>query len=323
MKKISLLLTRQLNISSSAAVCLPTARHQNAAVAPPTASFDNAVRRQAHGGLSVKNQNVRGFKNPLARRCGSYQGSQPFLPLVRKRHIHVPLLAASHALIKDILEALNSIYLVAGLILLGFSLLIPLSLAAAAPTLLVVGDSLSAGYGVTSESRWVDLLAQRLSSNCGPFEVVNASITGDTSSGGLARLPALLVKYDPRILIIELGGNDGLRGIGNREMRDNLQRMVQLAKQAGAAVLLLGVRLPANYGPDFVNAFHRVYYDVSEAESVPLVPFFLEGVALDPSLMQRDGIHPNDRAQPILRENVWSALQPLLVEAGLAPAACR
>ncbi|MCU7934789.1 MAG: hypothetical protein KZQ99_07910 [Candidatus Thiodiazotropha sp. (ex Dulcina madagascariensis)] len=98
---------------------------------------------------------------------------------------------------------------------------------------------------------------------------------------------------------------------------------MQLAKQAGAAVLLLGVRLPANYGPDFVNAFHRVYYDVSEAESVPLVPFFLEGVALDPGLMQRDGIHPNDRAQPILRENVWSALQPLLVEAGLAPAACR
>ncbi|MCU7904835.1 MAG: arylesterase [Candidatus Thiodiazotropha sp. (ex Epidulcina cf. delphinae)] len=208
-------------------------------------------------------------------------------------------------------------------LLLGFSLLISPPLTAAAPTLLVIGDSLSAGYGVTTETRWVNLLAQRLSKDCGPVKVINASISGDTSSGGLARLPALLAKYDPRILVIELGGNDGLRGIGNREMRDNLQRMVQLAKQAGAAVLLLGVRLPANYGADFINAFHRVYYDVSEAESVPLVAFFLEGVALDADLMQRDGIHPNDRAQPILRDNVWPALQPLLVAFGFAPASCR
>ncbi|MCG7960071.1 MAG: arylesterase, partial [Candidatus Thiodiazotropha taylori] len=161
-------------------------------------------------------------------------------------------------------------------------------------TLLVVGDSLSAGYGVTTEVRWVNLLSQRLNAHCGPFQVINASVSGDTSQGGLSRLPALLSKHEPSVVIIELGGNDGLRGINSRAMHDNLQRMVSRAKQAGAAVLLLGVRLPANYGPEFTNAFHQVYYDVSEAESVPLIPFFLKGVALDMSLMQNDGIHPND-----------------------------
>ena len=193
---------------------------------------------------------------------------------------------------------------------------------AAETTLLVVGDSLSAGYGVATEMRWVDLLSQRLNRHCGAFTVVNASVSGDTSGGGLARLPALLKKRRPALVIIELGGNDGLRGIDSREMRDNLQRMVKLSKQAGARVLLLGVRLPANYGPDFVKAFHQVYYDVSEAESVPLVPFFLEGVALNPELMQSDGIHPNDRAQPILRDNVWSGLIPVLMESGLVAAPC-
>ncbi|MCG7914347.1 MAG: arylesterase [Candidatus Thiodiazotropha weberae] len=189
-------------------------------------------------------------------------------------------------------------------------------------TLLVVGDSLSAGYGVTTEVRWVNLLSQRLNSHCGPFQVINASVSGDTSQGGLSRLPALLSKHQPTLVIIELGGNDGLRGINSRAMHDNLLDMVKLSKQAGAAVLLLGVRLPANYGPEFTNAFHQVYYDVSEAESVPLVPFFLQGVALDMSLMQNDGIHPNDEAQPILKDNVWAGLRPLLKAVGYVKDTC-
>lgn len=175
-----------------------------------------------------------------------------------------------------------------------------------------MGDSLSAGYGVAAEQRWVTLLEQRLAQHCGPLSVVNASISGDTSKGGLNRLPALLTNHGPDVVVIELGGNDGLRGIPIKTMRHNLQQMVSLAKQAKAAVLLLGVRLPANYGEAFVNAFHQVYYDVAEAESVPLVPFFLQDVALEKELMQADGIHPNDKAQPILLDNVWSKLSPLI-----------
>jgi acyl-CoA thioesterase I len=192
-------------------------------------------------------------------------------------------------------------------------LLLSMSLPAlASPTLLVVGDSLSAGYGVTTDRRWVTLLSQRMHQRCPGSEVINASISGDTSSGGVTRLPPLLQQHHPDLVVVELGGNDGLRGIGAKTMRQNLLQMVKLSKDAGARVLLLGVRLPANYGPDFVNAFHQVYYDVAEAASVPLVPFFLEGVALDRSLMQGDGIHPNDDGQPRLLENVWRRLEPIL-----------
>jgi acyl-CoA thioesterase-1 len=194
----------------------------------------------------------------------------------------------------------------------------PLSVCASSPGLLIVGDSLSAGYGVTTGQRWVTLLTQRLEKQCGAFNVVNASISGDTSQGGLSRLPALLADHQPDIVIIELGGNDGLRGIAIKTMRQNLQRMVVLAKQAGASVLLLGVKLPANYGQDFANAFHQVYYDVAGAESVPLVPFFLQDVALDRQLMQGDGIHPNDKAQPILLDNAWPALRSMIITQGLA-----
>ena len=175
----------------------------------------------------------------------------------------------------------------------------------ASPTLLVVGDSLSDGYGVTTDRRWVTLLAQRMHEHCPASEVINASVSGDTSSGGVTRLTSLLQQHHPDLVIVELGGNDGLRGIGAGTMRQNLLQMVQRSQASGAQVLLLGVRLPANYGPDFVNAFHQVYYDVAAAASVPLVPFLLEGVALDRSLMQADGIHPNDDGQPRLLENVW------------------
>jgi acyl-CoA thioesterase I len=201
--------------------------------------------------------------------------------------------------------------------------IVPSALWAADATLLVVGDSLSAGYGVTTESRWVNLLSQKLSRHCDAFKVVNASVSGDTSRGGLTRLPALLSKFNPSLVIIELGGNDGLRGLNTQEMHSNLQYMVQLSRQAKAQVLLLGVRLPPNYGSDFIKAFHQVYYDVAKAESVPLIAFFLEGVALNPQLMQSDGIHPNDQAQAILRDNVWSGLWPLLSESGLAASFCK
>ena len=193
----------------------------------------------------------------------------------------------------------------------------PLTSSAAVPTLLVVGDSLSAGYGVTTRQRWVTRLAQRLEQHCGSFSLINASISGDTSKGGVSRLPALLANHHPDIVVIELGGNDGLRGIAIETMRNNLQQMVRLAKQAGASVLLLGMRLPANYGEDFVNAFHQVYYDVAKAESVPLVPFFLKGVALKEHLMQADGIHPNEMAQPVLLENVWPQLRAIILQRGL------
>jgi acyl-CoA thioesterase-1 len=184
----------------------------------------------------------------------------------------------------------------------------------AAPALLVVGDSLSSGYGVSAKQRWVTLLAERLQARCGDVQVINASVTGDTSSGGVSRLPALLQQHRPALVIIELGGNDGLRGIPPRTLQENLLRMVRRSRLAGAHVLLLGVKLPANYGPEFVARFHRVYYDVAAEASVPLVPFFLEGVALNPDLMQADGIHPNDRAQPVLLDNVWSTLESLLAD---------
>jgi acyl-CoA thioesterase-1 len=203
-------------------------------------------------------------------------------------------------------------------LLLPLVLLWPVCVSASSPRVLVVGDSLSAGYGVATERRWVVLLTQRLRKYCGSFNVVNASISGDTSKGGLSRLPALLTNHQPDIVIIELGGNDGLRGIAIKTMRQNLQQMVALAKQAGASVLLLGVRLPANYGEDFVNTFHQVYYDVAGEESVPLVPFFLQDVALNNQLMQSDGIHPNDQAQPILLDNVWPALRSMIATQDLA-----
>lgn len=180
----------------------------------------------------------------------------------------------------------------------------------------MVGDSLSAGYGVTTDQRWVNLLADRLHTRCGEVKVINASVSGDTSSGGVSRLPALLHRHRPDLVVIELGGNDGLRGIDSATMQGNLLDMVRASQRAGARVLLLGVKLPANYGPDFVNAFHQVYYDVAEAASVPLVPFFLEDVALDAELMQPDGIHPNDRGQPRMLDTVWTYLEPLINDPG-------
>lgn len=184
--------------------------------------------------------------------------------------------------------------------------------AASAPSILVVGDSLSAGYGIEMREGWVTLLQQRLVKKGYPHTVVNASISGDTTSGGRARLPDALKRHRPQIVIIELGGNDGLRGLSLRETRANLDAMIKATQSAGAQVLLVGIHLPPNYGPEFTGKFHAIYHDLARAHGTALVPFLLEGVALTPGLMQSDGIHPLAVAQPRLLENVWPFLKPLL-----------
>ena len=181
-----------------------------------------------------------------------------------------------------------------------------------AGTLLVVGDSISAAFGLDSRQGWVALLEKRLQDEGFDHQVINASISGDTSAGGLARLPALLAEHQPQVVIIELGGNDGLRGQPPMQLQQNLALMVEKSQQAGAKVLLLGMKLPPNYGVRYTTAFAQVFSDVAQAKQVALVPFFLEGVGGVPGMMQADGIHPNVTAQPLLLENAWPALQPLL-----------
>ena len=184
--------------------------------------------------------------------------------------------------------------------------------ASAAPKIVVVGDSLSAAYGIEKQRGWVALLQQRLRRQGLDYEVVNASITGDTTRGGLSRLPATLERERPAVLIIALGGNDGLRGLAPEQTLSNLRGMIEEGRDAGASILLLGVRLPMNYGRAFGEKFHRVYLELAREEQVALVPFFLEGVAETRELMQPDGIHPSVAAQPRILDNVWSALEPLL-----------
>lgn len=178
--------------------------------------------------------------------------------------------------------------------------------------MLVLGDSLSAAYGIDREEGWVELLRGRLGDNGYQARVVNASVTGHTTANGLDLLPDALAEHEPDAVVITLGGNDGLRGIPLAEMRRNLTRMVRLSREAGAEVLLVGVRLPSNYGRAFIDRFQGVFREVAEREDVPLVPRFLEGVGGDDRLMQSDGIHPNAEAQPIMLDNVWGELKPLL-----------
>lgn len=183
---------------------------------------------------------------------------------------------------------------------------------ALAGTVLVVGDSISAALGLDTRQGWVSLLQERLREGGFEHQVVNASISGDTTSGGLARLPALLSQHRPQLVIIELGGNDGLRGQPAAQLQQNLARMVDLSKEAGASVLLLGMRLPPNYGQRYTEAFARTFSDVAQDKQVPLVPFLLEGVGGVPGMMQADGIHPAVAAQDKLLDNVWPTLKPLL-----------
>jgi acyl-CoA thioesterase-1 len=181
------------------------------------------------------------------------------------------------------------------------------------PVILVFGDSISAGYGLAHVERgWVALLQTRLKDQEYGYQVVNASVSGETTAGGLARLPRALSLHQPKIVILELGGNDGLRALPIAQMRLNLARMADLAAAAGAKVLLLGMRMPPNYGPDFTEQFRSSYSDLARDEKLPLVPFLLNDIALFPALMQADGIHPNEQGQPKLLDNVWPALKPML-----------
>jgi acyl-CoA thioesterase-1 len=179
--------------------------------------------------------------------------------------------------------------------------------------ILVFGDSISAGYGLAHvEQGWVELLKTRLKQQGYVYQVVNASVSGETTAGGLARLPRALELHHPKIAVIELGGNDGLRALPIPQMRANLEQMIDLAAAAGARVLLLGMRMPPNYGPQYTEQFRATFSDSAREKKVPLVPFLLNGIALSPNLLQDDDIHPNALGQPKLLENVWPALQPLL-----------
>jgi acyl-CoA thioesterase-1 len=184
--------------------------------------------------------------------------------------------------------------------------------ASAAQTIVVVGDSLSSGYGLTAEQSWVAMLRERLDAEGYGYEVVNASIAGDTSAGGLARLPRLLAERSPAVVVIELGGNDGLRGQPVEVLRANLAKMIELSQRRGARVLLTGMQIPPNYGPAYTHAFAAVYSELSMQYKTELVDFLLAGVALHPELMQADGIHANAAGQKIVFANVWRVLPGVL-----------
>ncbi len=187
--------------------------------------------------------------------------------------------------------------------------------ALAAPTILVYGDSLSAAYGIPQNEGWVALLVERLKQRKSNYTVVNASISGETSAGGAARIAAVLAKTRPAIVIVELGANDGLRGLPVAQMKANLAAIVQAAKRQGARVILVGMLLPPNYGAQYVNAFRTAFREVARDERVPLVPFLLEGVPNEREMFQEDNLHLVAEAQPILMENVWRKLAAMVTAA--------
>jgi len=197
-------------------------------------------------------------------------------------------------------------------VLIPLAVLFVSASASAAQTIVVVGDSLSSGYGLTAEQSWVAMLRERLDAEAYGYEVVNASIAGDTSAGGLARLPRLLKEHSPEVVVIELGGNDGLRGQPVDTLRANLAKMIELSQQRGARVLLAGMQIPPNYGPAYMQSFAAVYTELSMRYHVALVDFLLAGVALHPELMQADGIHANAAGQKIVFDNVWRVLPGVL-----------
>lgn len=176
------------------------------------------------------------------------------------------------------------------------------------PVILVFGDSLSAEYGLKRGSGWVSLLQDRLKQKGFPHRIVNASISGETTAGGAARLAAVLKKHQPKIVILELGGNDGLRGLPIAQTRANLRSMAVMANKSGANTLIVGIRVPPNYGRDYARQFDQLFEAVAKELSLPVVPFLLEGLAENPHMFQADEIHPNERAQPTMLNHVWSAL---------------
>ncbi|BAP14298.1 MAG: esterase [Alcanivorax borkumensis] len=181
---------------------------------------------------------------------------------------------------------------------------------------LILGDSISAAYGIEKSSGWVALMDRQLKERCPDFPVINASVSGETTAGGKARLPTLLARHKPDLVVVELGGNDGLRGLSPMVMASNLKQMISLSRQAEADVVLLGMRIPPNYGQQYTALFERQYRDVAQSTSVPWVPFFLEGV-IEQGWMQGDGIHPTIEAQPLLLETALSVIEPQL------PSRCR
>lgn len=180
------------------------------------------------------------------------------------------------------------------------------------PTILVWGDSLSAAYRMEESQGWVALLQQKFISEGSDWQVVNGSVSGETTDGGLARLPAMLASTQPDIVILELGGNDGLRGLPVRNIRQNLTRMIELSQQAGARVLLAGIQIPPNYGPRYTTPFYAQYNELAEEYGLALIPFLLEGIADRSELMQDDGIHPTAEAQRMILDIVWPELQELI-----------
>ncbi|MBP0597190.1 arylesterase [Herbaspirillum sp. LeCh32-8] len=198
-------------------------------------------------------------------------------------------------------------------LLAGIALMLAAMSAYSAPkTLLVLGDSLSAEYGLERGRGWTQLLQQRLQQNKIDATVVNSSISGDTTIGGKNRLPALLARNKPDVVVIELGSNDALRGLQLKTTQDNLQAMIDAAHQSRAKVLLVGMQIPPNYGPDYTRRFSDMFQALAKQNKTPLVPFFMDGIAANMELFQADRIHPNEQAQPILLDNVWTHLKPLV-----------
>ena len=179
-------------------------------------------------------------------------------------------------------------------------------------TLMVFGDSLSAAYGIDEADGWVNLLAEKLATEKPSYTVTNASVSGETSIGGLARLPAALEEFQPAIVILELGGNDGLRGLPLELLKDNLTAMIEMCLAAHAEVLLAGIQIPPNYGPRYTEPFHALFGEIAEDKRLPFVPFLIDGIPQQPELMQEDGIHPKAEAQFMILDNVWPILAPML-----------
>ncbi len=183
---------------------------------------------------------------------------------------------------------------------------------AANPRILIYGDSLSAAYGIPQQQGWATLLKEKLVQENFHYEVINASISGETTSGGLTRFASTIKQVKPKIVILELGANDGLRGLPVKDMHKNLANMIQHSKQSGAKVLLVGMRIPPNYGPRYTGEFSQTYIDLASQHKIPLVPFMLDNVAAKPELIQQDGLHPNISGQPIILDNIWQQLRLLL-----------
>ena len=196
-------------------------------------------------------------------------------------------------------------------VLVVFCLCLPLP-AGAAPLIMVFGDSMSSGYGLPQEAGWISLLKKRLQQERLDYDVVNTSISGETTRGGLSRIAHSLAAHHPAIVILELGGNDGLRGQPVEAARDNLEGIIKACQLHGAKVLLIGMRLPPNYGKAYTQKFQSIYPELAKHYSLPLTPFMLEGFAYDSGMFQPDGIHPTAAAQPIILDNIWKTLKPML-----------